>query len=143
MNLAPILDRLTEQCADDFAAIESVTGLNTLERGALPVVGVHPLRERAETENMVAGCVRQEIIVEIGVLIAAEAIDPATGDDPLDTARAAARGALLGYRATDWLDPLTLVNGEIISIDAARTLWRDTYRTRVLYTAAITHEATP
>jgi hypothetical protein len=140
MNLSPIIARLIDHCPE-FASIESATGINSVERESYPNAGVHPLSERPDGGTMVAGCVRQEVVVEFGVLISAQALEPSTGLDPLDDARKSISDAILGYHRPEWLDPIEFVAGDIVSIESSRTLWRDVYRTRILYTAPITRDA--
>jgi hypothetical protein len=141
MNLAPIIARLVDQCPE-FFSIESATGVNTIEREGYPCAGVHPLSEHAKGGTMVPGCIKQEVTVEFGVLIAAHAMEPTTGLDPLEDARGSVSAALLGYKRPEWLDPIEFVAGDIIAIESSKTLWRDIYRTRILYTAQITRDAT-
>jgi hypothetical protein len=140
VNLSPIIARLVDLCPE-FASIESATGFNTVERESYPNAGVHPLSERPEGGTMVAGCVRQEVVVEFGVLISAQALEPSIGLDPLDDARKSISAAILGYHRPEWLDPIEFVAGDIVSIESSRTLWRDVYRTRILYTASISRDA--
>ena len=136
MNLAPVITRLSLLCPS-LIAVEAVTGLNDIDRDEYPVAGVHPLDDIASLSDVV-GCIRQEIVGQFGVLIAARAMDPASGIDPLDDARQEIAAALLGYRHVAWRGPITYVRGDIVAIDASRTLWRDTYRAESLWTAHIT-----
>ena len=137
MNLAPIIARLVAECPE-FFSIESATGINTIEREGYPTAGVHPLSERPDGGTMVAGCIKQEVVVDFAVIIAAHAMEPTTGLDPLDDARKSISAALLGYKRPEWLDAIEFVAGDIVAIESAKTLWRDVYRTKILIEAPIT-----
>lgn len=136
MNLAPVIARLSLLCPS-LISVEAVTGLNDIDRDEYPVAGVHPLDDVASPSEVV-GCIRQEVVDQFGVLIAARAMDPASGIDPLDDIRKEIAAALLGYRNTAWRGPITYVRGDIVAIDTSRTIWRDTYRAETLWTASIT-----
>lgn len=139
MNVLPVLERLRDQAGSDFYAIEAPSQLQALDRQGYPVLQVLPGDESVAASEYLTSPITTLLDCECHVVVIAEAASEALDSDPLDTAIAAVRAALIGYQAAAWKLPLTLVRGEIVALDAGRIAWRDTYSTQRALSATISN----
>lgn len=135
MDTNPIITRLRSATGAAFKLVGGAADFDAAA-DALAASPACFVIEQANSagENSTCGVITQRVDVHLGVLLAVPMLRDSRGDadkSALEVARAAARGALLGWTpgTPGEHDPITYAGGQLLDFTPGLLWWQDSYRT--------------
>jgi hypothetical protein len=136
VNLAPVIQRLTDECP----FLKLVGGAAQFERAlqgltAIPAAFVLPARDRGTDSPFANQIVEQEVSSEFSIVLAARNLaddEGAAAVDELERIRAPVRDALLNWQPDDDYAGLEFRSGELLAFANGVLWWGDVYATAYL-----------
>ena len=131
-TIAEIKARLVEP-GTPFSYVRGATALAQVKDkppGVLPVAYVLSAREVTAENTRATGRVQQRQERDVMVVIVVEDLGDADGDavqDQLEEIKGWVRGKLIGWAASDMVDPVTHVSGEIVQAVAGCAWFEDVF----------------
>lgn len=136
MIVTDVVTRLASQASPDpFRIIGTAFDLAGLDGRALPQAPccfVLPLSETAQPNRLAMNDFDQELSVRVGLVIVVRRLNSSTGagaESALDSARDAARRALLGWMPASADTPMEFVQGRLLKLQDGLVWWQDEYLT--------------
>ena len=140
-TVAEIKARLLE-AGTPFSYVRGATSLAQVKDrppGVLPVAYVLAARAVSAENGRATGRIRQRQERDIMVVIVAEDLGDADGDavqDPLEALKDYVRAQLLGWAASDMVEPITHVSGEVAQAVAGCVWFEDVWSAPIFITEA-------
>ena len=128
MRLMPIITMINNA----VSALDYVGPARSLaavpDDAVLPSAYVHPMVDKATSNNLLGMNVSQEKDAQFGVLIAAKNVNTVSGVEELEDIREAISAAILGKQPTANHGPIEYLGGQIADVDSQRIYWREVYQ---------------